>query len=224
MGFRDVSKEISQVGSGYHFAETPPFIEDFLGSLSRLWRALVEWFRDLFQHSGGTLDSRGMSWLLQVAVYVVAVLAIVAAAYILIRRAKSAALAAASATKGATVVEELLDAAGWQKQADKLAAQKEYKNACRAIYLSLLQHLHENEIAQFAPAKTNYEYGYMLARYPDIQKRFRELADGVEVIWFGNKTAEMDDYAIAKTNLESMISEIQQAGAAKREQAKAVMP
>lgn len=215
MGFRDVSKEIAEVASGYHFTKTPGFVEDFLAWLARVTRAVIWWLTELFQHSGGAMDSRGLSFLLQMAVYVVAAIAVIALVVVMMRRASTARSGESSASKGATAIDELLDAQGWQRKAETLAVSHDYKGACRALYLSLLQRFHENEIAQFAPTKTNYEYSYSLAKYPKIQDEFKQLAERVELIWFGNKDATIDDYDQSKRQLIEMDPEIGKIGLSK---------
>lgn len=224
MGFRDVSKEISEIASGYHFTKPPAVIEDLMVSLSRAVRAILEFLRELFQPSGGSLDSRGLSFLIQIFIYAIAVAAIAWLIYYLVKRAATTRAAAARATKGATQVEELLDADGWQRQAERLATTQDYKGACRAVYLSVLQSLHENGIAQFAPTKTNYEYAYSLAKHPQIRDEFKEIAETVELIWFGNKSATIDDYQQSKQLLSGISPEIQRIGLSAIEKNKSVKP
>lgn len=218
MAYRDVSNEIAEVAKGYHFTKPPAAVEDFLAWLANTIRTLLGWLRDLFSHNGGAMDSRGMSFLLQIAVYVVAVIAVCWLVYYLAKKAGTARSAQKRAIKGATVVEELLDADGWQHQAEKLASTADYKGACRALYLSVLQRFHENEIAQFAPTKTNYEYAYSLSKYPEIQSQFKSLAERVELIWFGNHTAGEDDFADSKGKVLEMDPEIRRIGAAKAQE------
>lgn len=186
-----------------------------MDAVSRLLRAILQFIRDLLTPHGSALDSRGLSNLLQVGIYIVTGIALIWLCVLLYRRARTARTTTAQSTRGATMVEELLDSEGWRKQAEKLAAAGDYKGACRALYLSLLQRLHENEIAVFAPAKTNYEYMYSLAKYPDIQAPFRELAERVEVIWFGNKDALSEDYVLSKEQLDAMDADIKRVGALK---------
>lgn len=218
---RDISKEIAEVASNYSFTKPPDWLENLLRKAGNLWRAFWEWFRDQLVFSSGNLDSSGISDFMRNLIYVVAAAGIVWLVYVLWNRARTKGGGAHDGTRGASVVEELLDADGWQRQADTLAASGDYKGACRALYLSLLQRLHENGIAVFAPAKTNYEYAYTLGKYPSIQAAFKELADRVEVIWFGNKEATTDDYTASKAQLVEMAPEIQRIGAA---QASVVKP
>lgn len=216
MGFRDISKEISDVAADYHFTKPPAMVEDLVTFLARVLRGALEWLRDVFQHSGGVMDSRGMSFLLQLGLYIIAGAGLVWLVIVLVKRAQTAEAANARGTKGATTVEEILDGEGWQRQAEKLAATKDYKGACRALYLSLLQKLDENGIAQFAPTKTNYEYSYSLAKFPEIQREFKELANRVEVIWFGNKEADADDFDQSRNQLQGMDPQIRRIGAEKQ--------
>jgi hypothetical protein len=215
---RDISKDIVEVAKNYHFTKPPAAIENFMEWLARFIRALLQWWHDLMSPHGSPLDSRNLSNLLQIGVYIVTGAALIWLGFLLYRRARAASTAEAKGTKGATTVEELLDAEGWSKQAEKLAVSGDYKGACRAIYLSLLQKLHENEIAIFAPAKTNYEYSYTLSKYPAVQAPFKELAERVELIWFGNKEAAPEDYQQSKEQLQGMDGEIRRIGAIKAEQ------
>ncbi len=222
MGFRDVSKEITEVAGGYHFTQPPAVIEDLMVMFARVLRAILDFIRELFQPRGGSLDSTGLSFLIQVGIYAIAAVAVGWLAYYLVKRASSNRAAAALATKGASAVEELLDADGWQRQAENLAKTQDYKGACRAVYLSVLQSLHENGIAQFAPSKTNYEYAYSLVKHPQIRDEFKELAETVETIWFGNKNATIDDYQQSKNLLSGINPEILRIGVSITEKNKSV--
>ena len=213
MDFKDVSREISQVADGYRYHKPPALLESARDFLAQLLRKIMQIIHDLFQRHGGTSDARSMSGVIQFAVYLCGVLAVFALFYLLLKQMKSSVASKTDTVRGAREVEALLDANGWKAQADKLAAVQEYKPACRAIYLSLLQNMHEHHIAEFAPAKTNFEYSYSLAKYPDIQLEFRKLSDLVEVIWFGNKEATRDDYDQSVTFLAQVDKSIEYAAA-----------
>jgi hypothetical protein len=215
---RDVSNEIAEVAKHYHFSKTPTFIDDLIKQFWRIVRAIYEWWNNLMGPHGSPLDSRNMSNLLQVAIYLVTAVAAIALIFLLVKWARTVGGDTAKSTKGASAVEEILDASGWRRQAEKLAAAGDYKGACRAVYLCLLQSLHENEIAVFAPAKTNYEYSYTLAKYPNIQAPFRELAERVEVIWFGNKEASKEDYEASVGQLNQLGRDIKRIADLKAEQ------
>jgi hypothetical protein len=205
----DISKELAEVGRSYYFAEQPGFVRDLMQWAAKVVRSIVEFFREIFRHDQGAMDSHGMSFLLQVAIWAVGIVGVGLLAWALIYRARHYKKLIAQQVRGAADVEELHDSAGWKRQAEALAQQEDYKGACRAVYLSLLQDLHERGVAEFAPARTNYEYSYALSRHPQIQQRFRVVADRVELIWFGDRDATGDDYQSALRDLCEMDSEMQ---------------
>lgn len=201
---RDVSSEINQVAQHYQFAEQPEFVRAAIEWIGRTIRWLYEFWRDLFRHEGSSIDSQGMSSVLQVMVWVVGIAGLIMLCVALVRRAKQLKQKSSAGIRGASAVEELLDADGWKRQAAKLAAANDYKSACRAVYLSLLQDMHERGIAEFAPARTNYEYGYALAKHPEIQREFKAMAARVETIWFGNRIADDSDYDDSMRQLDAL--------------------
>jgi len=209
VNFQDITDPLASVARNYHFRKPPALIETIREFLLKALRMLNEWWRQLFMHSGQQLDSKSLSSVLQFIVVLAAVLAVIGVVYVLLRRAALQQRERVQTIKGASMVEELLNAQGWKAQAEKLASQQDYRRACRAVYLSLLQKLDENKIAQFAPTKTNYEYSYALAQHPDLQKGFRQLAELVEVIWFGNKEADKTDFQQSMSWLVELNGEIE---------------
>jgi hypothetical protein len=113
----------------------------------------------------------------------------------------------------------ILDYAGWKKQAQELAAAKNWKEACRASYMAALRLLDEAKIVEFAPTRTNYEYWYALApQSKPLAVAFRKLAQMVEVIWFGNKIAAADDLEQSLQSLRNLEVEVALAQEAKKKQ------
>lgn len=218
MPFKDITAETTAVAQGYHFNKPPAFVESLREVFLKIVRAVMEFFNDLFHRSGGAVDSRSLSTFMQYLVYLAGAVAIIAVCVVLAKRVGDNKRASQQTIRGASEVEEIFDAKGWRTQAVKLAEVHEYKSACRALYLSLLQTLDENGIAKFAPTKTNYEYSYLLAKHPVIQSGFKQLAQVVEVIWFGNKSAETDDYRLSLQKLDELTAEISQVAQEKLQQ------
>jgi hypothetical protein len=216
LSYKDISNELREVAAHYRFHRPPAFVDDFKEWLGKVIRSIYDFLHELFRHTGGAMDSRSMSALLQGVIYVTAVAACLIAVYWLWRKAAVVQKEAAESTRGASAVEQILNASGWRMQAEKLAAKADYRGACRAVYLSLLQNLDERGIAQFAPTKTNYEYQYLLASFPSVQKEFRALADLVETIWFGNRQAEQHDYTDSIERLAAMDRELERLAAQKK--------
>jgi hypothetical protein len=222
MNFRDISKPLADVASQYHFHKPAPFLVMVQETVAKLLRWLNEVWRDLFRHGGASLDSKSVSLVIQMTVVAVALVAIGLFIHHMFKRLRSQKVERLQTIRGATSVEEIQTAAGWKSKAEKLAGSGDYRGASRALYLSLLQTLDENKIAQFAPTKTNYEYSYALAAYPQLQRGFRQMADLVEMLWFGNKEADADDYAQSVSNLDTLSPEIKSTAAARQAQEKRI--
>lgn len=218
MEYKDISKEIAEVSQGYNFHKPPDVLVSLQEVMGRLWRWILDWLDTIFHlRLKGASDSRSMSDLMQMGVYLAGVIGICVLIYFLYRRLNQQSEAARNLKKGATDIEEILDAAGWKTQAAKLASNQDHKGACRALYLSLLQCMHEAGVAEFAPTKTNYEYAYALAGNPVIQKAFKDVANNVEMIWFGNKEASVVDYDGILNSVQSIEPEVQLAGAKRKQ-------
>ncbi len=218
MKFEDISKQIADVSRNYHFHKPPDFVLRIQEVIARIWRFildLLDWIFNRGHHFGGS-DSRSLSSLLQILIYSAGALAMLVLAFVLWRRLRQQSLANKRLRKGASQIEELLDASGWKEQAHTLSASADYRGACRALYLSLLQYMHENHLAEFAPTRTNYEYSYALSSYPDIQKGFRQISNLVELIWFGNKEASAADYEETLQALAKLEPAVAQTDAARK--------
>jgi Domain of unknown function (DUF4129) len=218
--FKDISKPLAEVASQYHFHQPAPALLTLREYLAKLLRWLNELWHNLFNHGGSSLDSKSISLVMQILIVVAFVVAVGAAVYHLLKHIRSQSAEKLQTIRGATAIEVIESAAGWKAQAEKLAGSRDYRGACRALYLSLLQTLDENKIAPFAPTKTNYEYSYALAPYPQLQHEFRQLADLVEVVWFGNKEADADDYTRWLFELNKLAPDIKATASARQAQEK----
>lgn len=195
MDYKDISQEIESVGGSYHFSKPPQLILRTQELLQQLWQWLLEFLESLNLKSPGPVDSRPMSGLLQAIVIIAGVVAFIVILYLLWNRLRSKQEKEKSLLRGASEVEKIPDFQRLKEEAERFAQEGNFRSACRTLYLALLQLLHEKEIAIFAPAKTNYEYCYLLAAYPSLVQSFREMAFLVELVWFGNKEAAGEDYA-----------------------------
>jgi hypothetical protein len=81
---------------------------------------------------------------------------------------------------------------GWAGIADELAAQGQFREAIRNLYLALLSRLHRDGAIDYDPAKSNWDYfrgfkGPMSALTP-----FRELTRRFDFAWYGNLEVSRD--------------------------------
>lgn len=208
MGFKDVSPEIASIAENYHSQKVPPWLSRLQELAQQLWQYIQDLFDWLLKHRGpGASDSHGLSTLMQLALYLAGFIALLSIGYLLWQRSLARKAVLSATRRGATEIAEILTSDGYKLEAVRLAEKHDFRGACRALYLSLLQVFHEEEIANFSPAKTNYEYRYLLAKYPPLKDKFVEFAEIVEEIWFGNRRAESQDYQSCKTLLESSAAE-----------------
>lgn len=193
---RNIASDIARVAQNYNYHEPPLFLiklQEFIANAVRVLRDLLNMLR---LPSPGESDTRIVGNLLQLMLMAAGTAVVIIVILMVARRLSHIEMQRKLAKGGIIVGESKLDAAGWKELAAKLALSKNFREACRALYMSALHNLDENKIAVFAPTKTNYEYIYSLKKWPTLAGQFRSLVDLVELIWFGGKTAVQDDYQL----------------------------
>lgn len=208
MPYPDISNELTSLADKYHYHKPPDMVVHFQELMRQLLQWLWAWLDSLSLRVPGGTDSRPLSSLMMAIVCLAGLLATVAIIYVVTNRIKRTASEEKAKSKGLVSVEKILNSAELKEEAAQLASRREFKAACRSLYLSLLQLLHEKEIAVFAPAKTNYEYFYLLNAHKDLQKGFRSLAETVELVWFGTKSAEKEDFETCNGALQQLEDEV----------------
>lgn len=207
MPYPDISSELNSLADKYHYHKPPDAVIHFQDLMRQILQWIWEWLDALTIRVPGPTDSRPVSSVLIIAVVIGGVIALIAAVTVINKKIKNTASEAKSKTRGLASVEKILNSAELKQQAQQQAASNDFKSACRSLYLSLLQLMHEKEIAIFAPAKTNYEYSYLLAKHRDLQAGFKDLANTVELVWFGTKPAGAKDYEECSTLLTKLETE-----------------
>ncbi len=194
MEFKDISEAIADVARGYHYHKPPEFLVYVQEMLSRVLRFVKDLLEQLHLFNSGFSDTRMVGNMMQILLYAAGGLCALIIIYLVFMRMTKLTQMSKLARAGALESERLLTSEGWLEEAKSLAQKEHYKAACRAVYLSFLRHLEEQEVAPYAPAKTNYEYWYQLSKHQEVQSIFRKLADIVELVWFGNKQAAREDF------------------------------
>lgn len=206
---KDITADVAAVAKTYKYQEPPRVLLDVQNLVERAMR----WFNDLLNsfhilvpHGS---DTRAVSSVMQLLLYAAGFVAAGLVIYLVWSRLTALKNQTSRARKQATVIGRPLDAAGWKEEAHILAAQGQWRGACRALFLSLLQSLHEAGIAELAPAKTNYEYYRSLAAYPSVQPYFSQLSRLVEDLWFGGSQAARESYENCLTALAGAEAEVE---------------
>jgi hypothetical protein len=172
----------------------------------------LRWLNDLFGtihiKVPGLADSSAASSVMQWLLYGAGIAGAVICLALLWARLSQLKKQSEGSRKHVSSITRVLDSSGWQKEAEQLATASKWREACRALYLSFLQLLHERGISEFVPTRTNYEYWHALAKHSSLQRRFRTLVNPVEAIWFGSQPASQNDYKLCLTALKDLQSEV----------------
>lgn len=93
-----------------------------------------------------------------------------------------------------------LDGPEWLKEAERLAAEREFRGVFRAIYLALLSGLHAAGKIDFSKNRTNWTY-VMRFHGNDVERDvFSKLTGIFDMVWYGFK--EYGEYSIVDLKRE----------------------
>ncbi|HEY9715514.1 MAG TPA: DUF4129 domain-containing protein [Chroococcales cyanobacterium] len=209
---KDITPEISRVASQYRFSKPPDFLVFLQELLEKINKGINDLLSLLHIHPFMMNDASAVANGMQTFLLLAGILAVAVIVYFAFTRMKQLTQESRLATKGQDAAEHLFDSAGWREEAERLAGQRHYKEACRASYLALLRLLDEQSILEFMPTRSNYEYWYALASREELARDFKKLSDLVDLVWFGNKLAGPQDYQLCRDRLERITSYIVPAG------------
>lgn len=200
----DISPHISTVASHYQYPETPSVVTKIQDMLSEVQRWISDVLDLLNISFPGMSDNRASAAVLEVIISLLAAVATVAIIYFAWQRLGKLKQQSRLARSGATATAAILDARAWRLRSEEFAAQNNWRQSCRALYMSFLNLLDENEVATFVPTKTNYEYIYDLKGRQDIESLFADMVGCVESVWFGNRPACREDYKLCLSSLDRL--------------------
>ncbi len=96
--------------------------------------------------------------------------------------------------KDAKAAETQLSSSTWLKRSQELYRQGNYREACRLIYLSTLQHLHEKEILPHKRSRTDGEYLQLLELSANSMQPYETLITTHEQLCFDDAEIVSDNY------------------------------
>ena len=204
MNFPDISEQIRQVASGYRYNKPPEFLSLFQETLERVLRIIADLLDMLHIHIPALTDSRSVSNLMHIILVLIGIVCFIALVFAIAMRIRQVRFAQERTKTLGTATNILLTSKDWQRESDNLASQKQWREACRALYFSLLRLLDEREILRFSPTRTNYEYSYALVRRKELAEGFKKLVTVVEATWFGNYQANEEDFDRCKTLVDNL--------------------
>ncbi len=191
---KDLSVYIAKLSKDYLYPKAPKVVNDFEDLFLRLLRYIIDFLNSLHIKIPYPTHENMMSMYMMLAVFVVAFIAISLMVIVLIKSVQQNTVRIASRIPVDANLEPILDSNSWLNIADELALEKNYRSACRAVFLSTLLVLDEMNIAEFVPALSNYEYLYKIVKHNKLHSRVKELANLVDLIWFGNHEATASSY------------------------------
>jgi hypothetical protein len=86
-----------------------------------------------------------------------------------------------------------LSVAGWLQRSQKFQQQGNYREACRSLYMAMLQRLHDNGIAPHESSRTDGEYLKLVQQLPQ-PKPYRTLLMTHQQLCFSNTEASSSDF------------------------------
>ncbi|MEL6816113.1 MAG: DUF4129 domain-containing protein [Cyanobacteria bacterium J06598_3] len=108
--------------------------------------------------------------------------------------------------KSALATEEKLTTQHWWQQAQALAQQGKYREACIALYRATLQHLHDAQVLQHDASRTDSEYLTGLNRVNKPMPRPYQLLIGThERLTFGRAIASAEMFQRCQRAYQEMM-------------------
>ena len=90
-----------------------------------------------------------------------------------------------NAASSVTTQTNQLSVEAWLKRSQAYLNQGNYREACRCLYMVILQRLHDNAIAPHQPSRTDREYLQLIQQLPQ-SRSYQTLIATHEQLYFGN--------------------------------------
>ena len=205
MDLSEITNQIASVAANYKYKQPPDILMQIQEMVQRVLRFIHDLLAALHVDLPAVTDTRMASNIMQIMLWIAGSICLILFIWAMWTRLDHLKHQAQLARKGQTTFNEILDSNGWKEQAQSLATQGKWREACRALYFASLRNMDESKILEYSPSRSNYEYFYSLTRQPIIAKDFRRLAGLVEAVWFGKRTATQADF----DELNSLLSSIE---------------
>lgn len=199
----DISEALEKVRQSGEFSDQTvtentnkmsSMLDNIMDYLSELRKNFMEWLNSLFpsidiQSNGyGDLIINVIAWVL----VVICVIALFVLLYKLLehyRKTEKDELKAIINLDTGT-----LDSESWLDLAKNCAQKAEYRDACRAVYMSLIFTLDEKGIIKYDNAKTNLEYLQTVKNKAELYAPLKQVVNIFEYLWYGKHKGSEEDY------------------------------
>ena len=149
-----------------------------------LWQRFLQWLYNLFRRS---FDIQGNEQWLKILFYTI-IAAITLYAILKLARADISKVFYKLSDSGNlefNVVDENIHQMDFEALIEGAIEKKEYKKAIRLYYLYALKKLADQDLIQWKPGKTNYEYQQELASQ-EVRPSFADLSYYFDYAWYGD--------------------------------------
>jgi hypothetical protein len=99
-----------------------------------------------------------------------------------------------AAIKNGKIAETQLSSSTWLTRSQDFSRQGNYREACRCLYLSILEHLHEKEILPHKRSRTDAEYLQLLELSANSMQPYETLITTHERLCFDESQIVSDNY------------------------------
>ncbi|WP_017316396.1 DUF4129 domain-containing protein [Mastigocladopsis repens] len=87
-----------------------------------------------------------------------------------------------------------LHSSQWLRRSQEFSRQGNYRQACRCLYLAMLQHVHDKRILPHKPSRTDGEYLQLLQMSATAMQPYETLITTHEQLCFGNAEIVSENY------------------------------
>jgi len=208
MKYHEVAKPLSQMSGEYQFKDPPQILVGAQDFLAKIIRNIIDFLRQFKLDFGDISDTRSVGDIMQILIVAAMVIVVILVLFTLYKRMNDLQSQAKMAKVGLASGLEILDSKAWKLRAQEHAEASDWREACRAVYMSSLFLMDENGVLKFVATRTNYEYYYALSSFKILRQPFRDLVNITEGIWFGNDTATKNDFDKCLEHLNKIENEI----------------
>ncbi|HLV81479.1 MAG TPA: DUF4129 domain-containing protein [Chthonomonadaceae bacterium] len=187
------------------------------------WDTLRDWLSRQWRQLFGTVAIRGGG---EGLMWVFLALFLVAAAWLLARLLQGAWARREQRPKKKSKaydmdeagVETVTEPDAWLQQAQRYAAESDYRRAFRAVFLAILAHLHRAGAIEYDRSRTNGDYLRMLRGkgLRALYEALRPLTAEFDIRWYGHRATAEEDYQRCRRAYEQ-VRQLSARGGAKGE-------
>jgi hypothetical protein len=181
--------------------------DQFSNFLYDLRESLSNWLKDLFPEMKVTTPDF-MATLLNYITWIIVAILVILLLIILFRLLKQYRKKETEEIKTMiNIAQGVVDYKSWIEMAKNFAQNAQYRNACRAIYMSTILYLDEREIIKYDKAKTNLEYLQTVKRDVTIYEPLKKTINIFEYLWYGKHNGTAQDYNTCLEQFKKVVNE-----------------